>query len=160
MQVSLALALYPRLAVVVEWARPRPGERSSQGVRTKHMDPTAAQLGAAGVRVLYSQDQVQTAVMVAELVKGEVAAGAGLPRDLRPTVWQEEMVAWLLRLPGVGLGAALLLAATFPTLRQVVIAPAAALEQRACLPAAVAAQVAAACGRTFRPGLTDMAPLI
>jgi hypothetical protein len=150
--------VYPRLAVVVEWVRERPGERPRPGQRSKQQDLTAAQLAGAGVRVLHSAGPADTARLLAGLVQGEVARARGLPPGLRPTVWQEEMVSWLLLLPGLGLGAALVLAHRFPSLRRLVAAPAALLEERGLAPG-LAENLAGFLRHRFRPSLADMAPL-
>ena len=158
-KVTAALALYSRLVVVVEWEKVRSGERAKTFARTKAADTICSQLALAGVRVLYSASQAATAATLAGLVEQEENRAGGLPRGLKPTVWQEEMVQWLLLLPGLGLGEALVLAHRFPSLRDLVLAPASVLETKGGLAFSLAFSVAAFCRRQFRPDLTDMAPL-
>ena len=157
--MSSALSLYTRLVVVVEGEKVRPGERARQARRTKQLDLTVAQLALAGVRVLYSSGQEETAALLASLVQGEASKGLSLPRALRLSPWQEELVTWLLLSPGLSLGAALTLATSFPSLREVVLAPPALLQQRGGISPALAARLAGFWSHGFRHQLTDMAPL-
>ena len=100
-----------------------------------------AQLALAGVRVLYSSGQEETAALLASLVQGEASKGLSLPRALRLSPWQEELVTWLLLSPGLSLGAALTLATSFPSLREVVLAPSTLLQQRGGISQALAARL-------------------
>ena len=61
-------------------------------------------------------------------------------------------------LPGVSLGAALVISAAFSSRREVVIASATTLEEKG-IAAPLAASLADFFNHQFRPGLTDMAPL-
>ena len=61
-------------------------------------------------------------------------------------------------MPGVSLGAALVIASSFSSRREVVIASATTLEEKG-VSAPLAASLADFFNHKFRPGLTDLAPL-
>jgi len=157
-RVATALALYPRLTVVVEFERLKAGEREKSGAKTKQAQLTCSQLAMEGVVLKWSSSQSETALLLAEMAKLETERGRGLPRGLKPTQTQEEMAKWLQVLPGVSLGAALVMAASFSSRREVVIASATTLEEKG-IDAPLAASLADFFNHHFRPGLTDMAPL-
>ena len=176
-----------RLAVVVEFERLKAGEREKSGAKTKQAQLTISQLALeTRVSLKWSSNQSETATLLAEMAKLETELGKGLPRGLKPTQTQEEMAKWLQVkcvkreadfcnsgkiwnlcmvatlllqvLPGVSLGAALVIASSFSSRREVVIASAATLEEKG-IDASLAASLAEFFSHHFRPGLTDMAPL-
>merc|ERR1712037_1093662 len=126
-RVATALALYPRLALVVEWERLKAGEREKSGAKTKQ---TSSELAMAGVSLRWSSNQSETALLLAEMAKLEAENGKGLPRGLKPTQTQEEVVKWLQVRSGVSLGAALVLASSFSSRRELVVASATTLREK------------------------------
>ena len=84
-----------RLALVVEWERLKAGEREKSGAKTKQAKQTCSELAMAGVSLRWSSNQSETALLLAEMAKLEAENGKGLPRGLKPTQTQEEVVKWL-----------------------------------------------------------------
>ena len=174
--------------MVVEFERLKAGEREKSGAKTKQAQLTISQLALeTRVSLKWSSNQLETAMLLAEMAKLETELGKGLPRGLKPTQTQEEMAKWLQVkcvnkreadfcnsgkiwnlcmvatlllqvLPGVSLGAALVIASSFSSRREVVIASAPTLEEKG-IDASLAASLAEFFSHHFRPGLTDMAPL-
>jgi len=157
-KVATALALYPRLALVVEWERLKAGEREKSGAKTKQAKQTCSELAMAGVSLRWSSNQSETALLLAEMAKLEAENGKGLPRGLKPTQTQEEVVKWLQVRSGVSLGAALVLASSFSSRRELVVASATTLREKG-IDASLAESLAEFFSHQFRPGLTDIAPL-
>jgi len=114
---------YDKCVVIAESEKVKPGERARTRNRTKVYDLTVAQLAATRVTVLYSESKECTAKLLANLVTREAEKGMGLPRGLKLTVSQEEMVKWVLNLPAIGLGSALHLVHAFTTLKNFIRAP-------------------------------------
>ena len=150
---------YSKTALIVEWERVKPGEKPKSGLRTKQMDLIVGQLAAVEIRVMYSSGQMQTASILAKLVEKENEEGYGLPRPLRLTVWQEEMVKWILMVPGIGLTVAIKLAIEFSTLRELVTASMTDVMRKGKLDRKKADGLVNFFMRTFQPELTDLAPL-
>merc|ERR1711909_53591 len=136
---------YSKVALIVEWAKVKPGEKPKSGARTKQMDLIAGQL--------------QTANILAKLVEEENEGGYGLPRPLRLTVWQEEMVKWLLMVPGIGLTVAIKLAFEFSTLRELITASITDVMRKGKLDRKKAEGLVSFFIKSFQPELTDLAPL-
>ena len=91
----ITLHLCPRLALVVEWERLKAGEREKSGAKTKQAQLTCSQLAMAGVDLVWSSNQSETASLLANMARLEDDRGKGLPRSLKPTQTQEEMTKWL-----------------------------------------------------------------
>ena len=72
--------------------------------------------------------------------------------------WKDESNVGVKVMPGVSLGAALLIASSFSSRREVVIASATTLEEKG-IAGPLAGSLADFFNHHFRPGLTDMAPL-
>ena len=150
---------YIKTTIVVEWEKVKPGEKPKSGARTKQMDLIVGQLASAGVVVMYSSGQLQTANILAKLVQQEEKEGAGLPRPLRLTVWQEEMVKWIQMVPGIGLASAIKLATEFCTLRELVTASLTELMRKGTLDRKKAEGMVNFFMKRFQPSFTDLAPL-
>jgi len=157
-RVATALALYPRLALVVEWEKMKAGEREKSGAKTKQAKQTCSELAMAGVSLRWSSNQSETALLLSEMARLEAENGKGLPRGLKPTQTQEEVVKWLQVMSGVSLGAALVMASSFSSRRELVIASATTLREKG-IDASLAESLAEFFSHQFRPGLTDIAPL-
>merc|ERR1711971_1233034 len=157
-RVATALALYPRLALVVEWEKLKAGEREKSGGKTKQAKQTCSELAMAGVSLRWSSNQSETALLLSEMARLEAENGKGLPRGLKPTQTQEEVVKWLHVRSGVSLGAALVIASSFSSRRELVIASATTLREKG-IDASLAESLADFFSHQFRPGLTDIAPL-
>ena len=150
---------YSKTTLIVEWEKVKPGDRPKSGTRTKNMDLIVGQLAMAGVMVMYSTGQMETATLLAGLIKQENLRGMGLPRPMKLTVWQEEMVKWILQVPGTGLATAIQVAIHFSTLRELVTANLSQVMDRGRLCRMKADMMVNFFSRTFQSDLTDMAPL-
>jgi len=122
---------YDKCAIIVESDKVKPGDRPRVRHRTKVHDTTLAQLAATSALVLYSENRVATAAILADLVVRENNKDMGLPRAMKETVSQELMLKWVLKLPNIGLGCGLALVHTFPTTRSLLLAKQQELE--ACM---------------------------
>merc|ERR1712013_644946 len=74
-RVATARALYPRLALVVEWERLKAGEREKSGAKTKQAQLTCSQLAMAGVDLVWSSNQSETASLLANMARLEDERG-------------------------------------------------------------------------------------
>jgi len=158
-RVSDSREQYSKTTMIVEWEKLKPGDRPKSGARTKQMDLIVGQLAVGGVVVMYSMGQLQTATIIAELVQQENREGLGLPRPVRLTVWQEEMVKWIQLVPGTGLASAIQLAMQFNTLRELVTANLTDMMGKGRLERKKAEGMINFFMKTFQPELTDLAPL-
>ena len=145
---------YSDVTIVVEWERVRPGERPRAQARTKLQDLIQAQVVAAGLRLLFSSSQLDTAEAVAGLV---TASELPLPRA-KFTEWQQQMVAWLRQMPGVGLGSAYFLAVTFTSLRDLASSSADVLTRRG-VSKSLSEKLVIFFSKPFQSAQTDAAPL-
>merc|ERR550525_1524701 len=100
-RVAAALALYPRLTIVVEWEKLKAGEREKSGGKTKQAQLTCSQL--EGVALRWSSNESETALLLSKMARLEADNGMGLPRGLKPTQTQG-LAKWLQVFPGVSLG--------------------------------------------------------
>ncbi len=105
------------------------------------------------LQVLFSENQTQTASIVAALVRRETKKGQSFPRPLRPTEEQERAARVCLSLPGVSAGAALLMATGFPSLAAMASAARATLMRKAGLDEEKAGRVVEFLRRRFRQDL-------
>lgn len=166
-KVVCALERYTALVLIVEapvvaqgMGGPSvPGPGAGQRGRTKHLDLLVGHLAMAGVSVRYSASSLDTAAILASLVTREQSLGRALPRGLQPSVTQRELVTWLGHIPALGLGQALLAAASFPCPRDLVTASAGSLQARGKLSQWQAIHLAQFFAHKFRARMTDMAPL-
>uniref|UniRef100_A0A8C4NJV9 Helicase C-terminal domain-containing protein n=1 Tax=Eptatretus burgeri TaxID=7764 RepID=A0A8C4NJV9_EPTBU len=129
-RVRALLSTFKRLYLIVERERVRHGECARPVMRTHCFDTTLAALAAAGVQVLHSASQEQTAAVLAEIVAAEVCQGASLagilpPKMQSPTAMDiSEMalahpaVGMYRAVPQLGYTAALLLCRKFRSVRQ------------------------------------------
>ena len=145
---------YSDVTIVVEWERVRPGERPRAQARTKLQDLIQAQVVAAGLRLLFSSSQLDTAEAVAGLV---TASELPLPRA-KFTEWQQQMVAWLRQMPGVGLGSAYFLAVTFTSLRDLASSSVDVLTRRG-VSKSLSEKLVIFFSKPFQSAQTDAAPL-
>jgi len=119
---------------------------------------TCSQLAMAGVDLVWSSNQSETASLLANMARLEDERGKGLPRSLKPTQTQEEMTKWLQLISGVSLGSAIVLASSFSSRREIVLASATTLRGKG-IGDSLADRLVNFFKHQFRPGLTDMAPL-
>uniref|UniRef100_UPI00358F635F Fanconi anemia group M protein isoform X2 n=1 Tax=Myxine glutinosa TaxID=7769 RepID=UPI00358F635F len=129
-RVRALLYTFERLYLIVERERMRQGECARAVVRTRCFDTTLVSLAAAGVRVLHSASQEQTAAVLAEIAATEASQGAGLAGILPPnmrspmamdisgTALSHPAVRMYRAVPQLGYVAALLLCRKFRSVRQ------------------------------------------
>ena len=149
--------IFKDVTIIVEWEKVKAGDKPRVGHRTKQQDLTLAQLMVSGVRVMFSSCQMTTADIVKDLVDIQDRLDQGLLR-VKFTKNQELMVTWLQNLPGVGIGSALCLAASFLSLRELVSANRESIMQKG-LSSCVADSLVTIFNKNFQSRLTDIAPL-
>ena len=148
---------YSDLSLIVEWEKVRPGERPRTGTRTKKQDEIMAQLVTAGVRVLFSGANLETAEIVSRLVRRCEAQDLAIPR-VKFTRRQEEMVNWLQDISGLGLGSAFHLSVIFSSLRELVTASREVMVAKG-VSGVLADKLVTLFNRNFQEKMTEMAPL-
>ena len=148
---------YSDLSLIVEWEKVRPGERPRTGTRTKKQDEIMAQLVTAGVRVLFSGANLETAEIVSRLVRRCEAQDLAIPR-VKFTRRQEEMVNWLQDISGLGLGSAFHLSVIFSSLRELVTASREVMVAKG-VSGVLADKLVMLFNRNFQEKMTEMAPL-
>ena len=157
-RVHEAQERYSEILLVVEVDKKKAGgDRGRGGQRTKQQDLTVCQLSLAGIKVSYSSSQLDTADLVARLVKLEERRGRQLAR-LEDSPAQLEAVSWLQDIPGVGLGAARSLAVTIPSLSALIDSSKERLLE-AGLDLRTAERLLTFFRQRFDPELTELAPL-
>jgi len=158
-KVTGSLPVYSKTVVIVEWEKVKPGDKPKSGQRTKLMDLVVSQLAVAGIMVLYSSGQLQTASLLSDLVTQEAKDGHSLPRPISLTIWQEEMVKWISLVPGLGLATSIHLAVEFCTLRELITANISEIMRKTNIDRGKAENLVMFFMKNFQPELTDLAPL-
>jgi ERCC4-type nuclease len=106
------------------------GKANDMHRRTKYVDLLMSQLSQCKIKVLFSSSQMETASILAALIRSEERKGFILPRPLALTLRDKQVLPFLQSLPGVGFGTALQLAASYASVRDVVNSAKATLMQR------------------------------
>ncbi|XP_040267293.1 Fanconi anemia group M protein isoform X1 [Bufo bufo] len=109
---------YERLCLIVEKDRVKPGETSRLFQRTRYYDNTLSALIGAGVQVLFSLDQEETAGLLQKLVSLEQRKDAGITVPTQVSGHQQEALHFYLSIPSVSYIAALNLCHGFPSVRR------------------------------------------
>ena len=146
---------YSEVLIIVELERKKAGDRARK--RTKQQDLTVSQLGLANVKVLFSPGLLETADIIARVTRLAEERGEALPRE-ELTARQQREVRWLQDIPGLGLGTALTLAVSFPSLRALICSSRERLVQRGA-DQRTAERLFTFFNEAFNPKLTELAPL-
>ncbi|NXP17631.1 FANCM protein, partial [Scytalopus superciliaris] len=109
LRLQRLLSLFDRVCVIVETDRARPGETSRLFRRTQYYDGVLSALVQAGIRLLFSSCQEQTAVLLKDLALLEHRKGNALPVPAEPEGPRRALLGFYLSLPGLSYAAALAL---------------------------------------------------
>uniref|UniRef100_A0A8C5TNG0 ERCC4 domain-containing protein n=1 Tax=Malurus cyaneus samueli TaxID=2593467 RepID=A0A8C5TNG0_9PASS len=108
-----------RICVIVESDRARPGETSRLFQRTQHYDGVLSALVQAGIRILFSSCQEETAALLKELALLEHRKGNALRVPTEPEGHRRELLNLYLSIPNLSHAAALHLCHSFSSVAAV-----------------------------------------
>ncbi|XP_073493608.1 Fanconi anemia group M protein-like [Phyllobates terribilis] len=111
-------SMFERVCLIVEKDRVKPGETSRLFQRTKYYDITLSSLISAGVQVLFSSGQEETAGLLKELAALEQRKTTGITVPTQVTGHQQEALNFYLSIPNVSHITALNLCHHFSNVRQ------------------------------------------
>lgn len=111
-------SMFERVCLIVEKDRVKPGETSRLFQRTKYYDSTLSSLISAGVQVLFSSGQEETAALLKELASLEQRKNTGITVPTQVSGRQQEALNLYLSIPNVSYITALNLCHHFPSVRQ------------------------------------------
>ncbi|NWT11007.1 FANCM protein, partial [Vireo altiloquus] len=129
---------FERICVIVEADRVRPGETSRFFQRTQYYDGVLSALVQAGIRILFSSCQEETAALLKELALLEHRKGAAIQVPTEPEGHRRDILNFYLSIPNLSYGAALNLCHSFGSVAAVANSsvPALAAGSRLSLPRA------------------------
>ncbi|NXE02446.1 FANCM protein, partial [Chaetorhynchus papuensis] len=104
---------FERICVIVETDRVRPGETSRFFQRTQHYDGVLSALVQAGIRILFSSRQEETAALLKDLALVEHRKGAAIQVPTEPEGHRRDILNLYLSIPNLSYGAALNLCHSF-----------------------------------------------
>ncbi|XP_073433877.1 Fanconi anemia group M protein isoform X2 [Dendrobates tinctorius] len=111
-------SMFERVCLIVEKDRVKPGETSRLFQRTKYYDSTLSSLISAGVQVLFSSGQEETAGLLKELAALEQRKNTGITVPTQVTGHQQEALNFYLSIPNISHITALNLCHHFASVRQ------------------------------------------
>uniref|UniRef100_A0A8C5J6X7 FA complementation group M n=1 Tax=Junco hyemalis TaxID=40217 RepID=A0A8C5J6X7_JUNHY len=111
--------IFERICVIVETDRVRPGETSRCFQRTQHYDGVLSALVQAGIRILFSSCQEQTAALLKELALLEHRKDAAIQVPTEPEGHGRDLLNFYLSIPNLSYGAALNLCHSFGSITAV-----------------------------------------
>ncbi|NXI01141.1 FANCM protein, partial [Pachycephala philippinensis] len=104
---------FERICVIVETDRVRPGETSRFFQRTQYYDGVLSALVQAGIRILFSSCQQETAALLKDLALLEHRKGAAIQVPTEPEGHKRDILNFYLSIPNLSYGAALNLCHSF-----------------------------------------------
>uniref|UniRef100_A0A8C3Y8L8 FA complementation group M n=1 Tax=Catharus ustulatus TaxID=91951 RepID=A0A8C3Y8L8_CATUS len=104
---------FERICVIVETDRVRPGETSRFFQRTQYYDGVLSALVQAGIRILFSSCQQETAALLQELALLEHRKDAAIRVPTEPEGHRRDILNFYLSIPNLSYGAALNLCHSF-----------------------------------------------
>ncbi|NXA67810.1 FANCM protein, partial [Mohoua ochrocephala] len=104
---------FQRICVIVETDRVRPGETSRFFQRTQHYDGVLSALVQAGIRILFSSCQEETAALLRDLALLEHRKDAAIQVPTEPEGHRRDVLNFYLSIPNLSYGAALNLCHSF-----------------------------------------------
>ncbi|NWH78562.1 FANCM protein, partial [Piaya cayana] len=110
-------SMFERICVIVEKDRTKPGETSRFLQRTQSYDAVLSALVQAGVRILFSSCQEETAALLKELALVEQRKNAAIRVPTEVEGHKREMLSFYLTLPNLSYPAALNLCHSFRSVR-------------------------------------------
>ncbi|XP_066045290.1 Fanconi anemia group M protein isoform X2 [Chamaea fasciata] len=108
-----------RICVIVETDRVRPGETSRFFQRTQHYDGVLSALVQAGIRILFSSCQEETAALLKDLALLEHRKDAALQVPTEPQGHRRDILNFYLSIPNLSYGTALNLCHSFGSITAV-----------------------------------------
>ncbi|NWY45659.1 FANCM protein, partial [Sylvia atricapilla] len=111
--------VFERICLIVETDRVRPGETSRFFQRTQHYDGVLSALVQAGIRILFSSCQEETAALLKDLALLEHRKDAALQVATEPEGHQRDILSFYLSIPNLSYGAALNLCHSFSSITAV-----------------------------------------
>ncbi|KAL9851046.1 Fanconi anemia group M protein isoform 2-T2 [Geothlypis trichas] len=111
--------IFERICVIVETDRVRPGETSRCFQRTQHYDGVLSALVQAGIRILFSSCQEETAALLKELALLEHRKDAAIRVPTEPEGHRRDILNFYLSIPSLSYGAALNLCHSFSSITAV-----------------------------------------
>uniref|UniRef100_A0A8C5Q7K5 ATP-dependent RNA helicase FANCM n=1 Tax=Leptobrachium leishanense TaxID=445787 RepID=A0A8C5Q7K5_9ANUR len=110
--------LFERVCLIVEKDRVKPGETSRLFQRTKYYDSTLSALTSAGVQILFSSSQEETAGLLKELMQLEQRKRTAITVPTQVTGNKQHALRFYLSIPDVSYIAALNLCHHFQSVKQ------------------------------------------
>uniref|UniRef100_A0A8C3ENR7 FA complementation group M n=1 Tax=Corvus moneduloides TaxID=1196302 RepID=A0A8C3ENR7_CORMO len=110
---------FERICVIVETDRVRPGETSRFFQRTQYYDGVLSALVQAGIRILFSSCQKETAALLKDLALVEHRKDAAIQVPTEPEGHQRDILNFYLSIPNLSYGAALNLCHSFDSVAAV-----------------------------------------
>lgn len=110
--------LFERICLIVEKDRIKPGETSRLFQRTKYYDCILSSLIAAGIRILFSSSQEETAGLLKELALVEQRKKAGILVPTEVTALKKDALQFYLSIPNINHVTALNMCHRFGTVKQ------------------------------------------
>ncbi|RMB98474.1 hypothetical protein DUI87_24688 [Hirundo rustica rustica] len=111
--------VFERICVIVETDRVRPGETSRFFQRTQHYDGVLSALVQAGIRILFSSCQEETAALLKDLALLEHRKDAALQVPTELQGHRRDILSFFLSIPNLSYGAALNLCHSFGSITAV-----------------------------------------
>nr|XP_031360710.1 Fanconi anemia group M protein [Lonchura striata domestica] len=108
--------VFQRICVIVETDRVRPGETSRCLQRTQYYDGVLSALVQAGVKLLFSSCQEETAALLKDLALLEHRKDAAIQVPTEPEGHQRDILNFYLSIPNLSYGAALNLCHSFSSI--------------------------------------------
>ncbi|NXD34449.1 FANCM protein, partial [Copsychus sechellarum] len=110
---------FERICVIVETDRGRPGETSRFSQRTQYYDGVLSALVQAGIKILFSSCQQESAALLKELALLELRKGAAIQVPTEPEGHRRDVLSFYLSIPSLSYSAALNLCHSFSSITAV-----------------------------------------
>ncbi|NWW97611.1 FANCM protein, partial [Caloenas nicobarica] len=110
-------SVFERICVIVEKDRSKPGETSRFFQRTQHYDGTLSALVQAGIRILFSSCQEETAALLTDLALVEQRKNAAICVPTEPQGHKRDLLNFYLSIPHLSYPAALNMCHHFDSLQ-------------------------------------------
>ncbi|NWR77946.1 FANCM protein, partial [Centropus unirufus] len=111
-------SMFDRICVIVEKDKAKPGETSRFLQRTHNYDATLAALVRAGVRILFSSGQGETAALLKDLALVELRKNAAIRGPAEVEEHKRELLGFYLSIPNLSHPAALNMCRAFGSIRE------------------------------------------
>ncbi|NXN80232.1 FANCM protein, partial [Bombycilla garrulus] len=113
--------IFERICVIVETDRVRPGETSRISQRTQYYDGMLSALVQAGIRILFSSSQEETAALLKDLAVLEHRKDAAIQVPTEPEGHRRDILTFYLSIPNLSYSAALNLCHSFGSIAAVAL---------------------------------------